>query len=199
LLTGKPTFQRTPAEILDQIRFSPPRRPTAFKPDVPPYLERICLKCLAKEPSQRYVTAADFGDELQRFLTAGPIQSQALPVLTEEYEKLEDQRADEAVPSMSRLPSSFAYCTRCGHRVEPYGANNGPVLDGEVYYKPTWPGTDSWDKWSHYWCPTCGVYWVAASYGYTLHQAPCGHVVPEHIRFCWVCGTFFLLSSTALL
>src|SRR5262245_57074661 len=58
LLTGHPPFRGTPAEIIDQARFETPRRLTFLQPSIPLAIERICLKCLAKKPHQRYATAA---------------------------------------------------------------------------------------------------------------------------------------------
>ena len=42
--------------------------------DIPPELEQICLKALAKQQQNRYTTAADFAEDLRRILpaTAGP-------------------------------------------------------------------------------------------------------------------------------
>jgi serine/threonine protein kinase len=66
LLTGQPPFRGTQAEVIDQARFEPPRRLTFLRPGLPLAIERICLKCLAKKPYQRYDTAADLADALGR-------------------------------------------------------------------------------------------------------------------------------------
>src|SRR5262249_6424906 len=42
--------------------------PRAYNPDVPPRLEAICLKCLEKDPQQRFATAGQLAEALRRFL-----------------------------------------------------------------------------------------------------------------------------------
>jgi WD40 repeat protein/tRNA A-37 threonylcarbamoyl transferase component Bud32 len=64
LLTGRPPFSGTLLEVLDKVRFRPPPPLPAF---VPRSLARICMKCLEKQPQQRYQTAEELADELKRF------------------------------------------------------------------------------------------------------------------------------------
>lgn len=73
LLTGKVPFKGpTIFATLDMVRAQAPPP----MPGVPRTLERICLKCLAKEPGQRYPTAADLALELRRFLDKTPAQTE---------------------------------------------------------------------------------------------------------------------------
>jgi len=62
LLTGRPPFQAdTPLDALVQAMHSEPPPPRALAPRADRGLEAVCLKCLAREPSQRYASAADLG------------------------------------------------------------------------------------------------------------------------------------------
>jgi serine/threonine protein kinase len=74
LLAGRRCFGGgTPLEMLAQVREYLPEPPSRWRPGLPPDLDAICLKCLAKEPQQRYPTAAALGDDLERYLTGQPI------------------------------------------------------------------------------------------------------------------------------
>jgi serine/threonine-protein kinase len=44
-----------------------------LNPDVPPPLEAICLKAMAKLPDNRYQTAAEFRADLERFRNGEPV------------------------------------------------------------------------------------------------------------------------------
>lgn len=74
LLTGKPPFiAETPIATLRKVLEEEPERPARISASVPTDLETICLKCLEKAPEQRYHSARELADELERFVNHEPI------------------------------------------------------------------------------------------------------------------------------
>jgi dipeptidyl aminopeptidase/acylaminoacyl peptidase len=77
MLTGRPPFRGlTWLETLEQVRSSDPVPPSGLQPKLPPELERICLKAMAKEPTRRYTTSDALADDLRRWLDGEPIHAQ---------------------------------------------------------------------------------------------------------------------------
>lgn len=71
LLTGRPPFSgASPAQILRSVIHDVP---AVLPVNLPRDLRTICLKCLEKRPAQRYTTASELHQELQRFLDQKPI------------------------------------------------------------------------------------------------------------------------------
>jgi serine/threonine protein kinase len=73
LLTGRPPFQGSPEEILEQVSLADPAPPRKLIPAVPRDLEKICLTCLEKKPGDRYPTATALADDLHRYLDGRPV------------------------------------------------------------------------------------------------------------------------------
>jgi eukaryotic-like serine/threonine-protein kinase len=76
LLTGRAPFRgETPAETIRQVIDNDPIAPRVLRPNVPRDLETIALRCLNKDITRRYPTAAALADDLERFLAGQPIHA----------------------------------------------------------------------------------------------------------------------------
>ncbi len=96
-LTGRvPLAGSTVPDTLNQIQNIDPVPVRRLVPNAPRDLETICEKCLQKDPTRRYRTAADLADDLQRYLEGRPIA--ARPV----------SRAEKLWKAAKRRPAAAA-------------------------------------------------------------------------------------------
>lgn len=81
LMCGLPPFEGVSVvDVLAKVKSAEPTKPSkaakhVFDREIPPDLETIVLKALEKEASARYASAADFADDLQRFLDGDLIRA----------------------------------------------------------------------------------------------------------------------------
>jgi Flp pilus assembly protein TadD len=74
ILTGRPPRQgKSKAEMIELARTMTPTPPRRIKPQVPPALEAICQKAMARRKEDRYPGAQDVADDVQRFLAGEPV------------------------------------------------------------------------------------------------------------------------------
>src|SRR5262249_13518480 len=84
LVTGVPAYGgQDRDELLRQISWEEPRTPRRLSRTIPPDLETIILKAMAKRTQDRYAPARDLADELRRFLEQKPIMARR-PTLLEQ-------------------------------------------------------------------------------------------------------------------
>ncbi len=76
VLTGRPPFEGPgPAVVLKNVCSLPPVPPGVIDPTVGEGLEAVCLKCLAKRPEDRYASAEQVGEDLERWLQGAGVRA----------------------------------------------------------------------------------------------------------------------------
>jgi serine/threonine protein kinase len=69
VVTGRlPFMTRSISDAVFQHVYSTPQPPSQFRPELPSELEMIILRCLAKQPNERFATAADLASALRQVL-----------------------------------------------------------------------------------------------------------------------------------
>src|SRR5262249_12103463 len=87
LLTLEPAFAGLDrAELLRQIAAEEPRPPRRLNKAIPPDLETVVLKAMEKNPADRYATAQELANDLERFLKDEPIRARR-PTLLQQLRK----------------------------------------------------------------------------------------------------------------
>jgi serine/threonine protein kinase len=64
LLAGRTPFEGDLLSLMSQILLDPPQPPSKHRPGLPPHLDAVCLRALAKEPAERWPSMRDFADAL---------------------------------------------------------------------------------------------------------------------------------------
>jgi WD40 repeat protein/serine/threonine protein kinase len=118
LLTCRAPFVgETPAHTILQVLRNEPIPPRKLNPSIPRDLETICLKCLEKEPHQRYATAQQLADDLQRFREGRPVLARHLSRPARAW------RWCRRFPGMAGLSATVAIGLLVGTMISMYFAN----------------------------------------------------------------------------
>ena len=95
LVSGRPPFVGSAAEVIERILFSEPIALDVLTPDCPPSLARLCSRLLAKAPADRPHSAAELAHELLTLsgLDGPPLRVGQPPCVGREREKQQLDRA----------------------------------------------------------------------------------------------------------
>jgi hypothetical protein len=81
MLTAELPFRGERTLLIVKIATEQAPSPRELVREIPRDLETICLKCLEKDPTRRFETAKDLGDELRRFAAGEPIHTRPIGTL----------------------------------------------------------------------------------------------------------------------
>jgi serine/threonine-protein kinase len=105
MVTGRPPFLgETPVAVASKhVREQPPT-PREINPAVPPDLEAIILKCMAKSPEHRYPTGDDLSVDLLRFREGRSVAAAAPPVTLGATQAMGAAGRTAALPQVGAQP-----------------------------------------------------------------------------------------------
>jgi WD40 repeat protein/serine/threonine protein kinase len=103
LLTGRLPFEGPTTAVLAKTLIQPPKPPSAYRPDVDPRLEAICLKAMAKKISERYATMDEFAAALTEYIRA---ERQAQTLTSLSMTKMPGNGAQASASDIGAAPSS---------------------------------------------------------------------------------------------
>ncbi|MEZ5940875.1 MAG: serine/threonine-protein kinase [Planctomycetaceae bacterium] len=97
LLTHRTVFKGTAQELLDQIYHREPAAPRTLNQTIPQDLETICLKAISKLPADRYQTAQQLVDDLNRFLNGEPVLARRVGLVERSWRWIRTHKAWSAL------------------------------------------------------------------------------------------------------
>lgn len=120
LVTGRPPFSaENLAELCARVLTAPAPLPSQLRAEIPPELDRIILRCLAKSPTERYRNVAELAAALLPFApSAGPLVERIQRRLTGSL----PADASGSVPPPAATPSLSHTDTAWGQRTGSRGA-----------------------------------------------------------------------------
>ena len=116
LLTGKGAFRgSTKLETLQNVIETEPQRPREIDENIPPELERICLKMLSKRASDRYATAQELAEDLFHWQSSPVAESKHVKIVPKGLRSFDAEDTDfflELLPgprNREGLPESIQF------------------------------------------------------------------------------------------
>jgi serine/threonine-protein kinase len=136
LLTGKTPFEgETPVEIAMKHLSNAPKPPSKLRSDIPPELDMVVLRALAKNPDDRYQSADEMEADLERVARGATVAAATVDTATQVLRRASAAAAAESATAATMIASPPATRAR---DVPP------PVIEEEEYRgagqdRPLWP------------------------------------------------------------
>jgi eukaryotic-like serine/threonine-protein kinase len=165
LLTGKTPFDgETPVEIAMKHLSNAPKPPSKLRSDVPPELDKIVLRALAKDPNDRYQSADEMEADLDRVARGAPVS--AATAATQVIRRPPPAAGESTDATMiAPLPS-----TRARDLPPP------PIVEEEEYAEPGGPERPLWP-----WLLAAAFVIAAAIAGFFVYHELSGSKVKEPV------------------
>lgn len=93
LLTGKIAFRGTEEEVLGNVQLGRFAKPREVNPKAPKALEAICLKAMARLSEDRYQSARDMADDLERYMADEQVRAYSEPLLAKAWRWTRNHKA----------------------------------------------------------------------------------------------------------
>jgi serine/threonine protein kinase len=131
LLVGQKLFRgKSEFETLKNVAQMPVPLPSSLRPDVPPELDRIVARALAREPADRFATGTELAEALDGVLETLRHQARALPDLL--HELFGSELASRQIPTTGLAAELLAAATTETSNVRAPRTGSGSV-DFEDY------------------------------------------------------------------
>jgi eukaryotic-like serine/threonine-protein kinase len=166
LLTGKTPFDgETPVEIAMKHLSNAPKPPSKLRPDIPPELDKVVLRALAKDPNDRYQSADEMEADLERVARGAPVSA-----------------ATAATQVLPAVPAVAADTTSATMIAPPAGAPARsvpppPIVREEEYAEPGGPERPLWP-----WLLAAAFVIAAAIAGFFVWHELSGSKVKEPVN-----------------
>jgi len=136
MITGKRLFiGESDFSTLEKVRNAEVPLPTTHNPNIPPALEQVMMKALARERDERYAWASDLADDLQQFLIEenNIYNGKKLAALlkSEFVDDIEKERARIEESMKVQPPSEMADQLASGVKATAQAPHGGPDVRGE--------------------------------------------------------------------
>jgi eukaryotic-like serine/threonine-protein kinase len=129
LLTGRTPFDGdTPVEIAMKHLSNVPQQPSALRKDIPPELDMVVMRALAKDPEDRYQSADEMEADLERVLRGAPVAAATTDTATQ----------------VMRVPPAAAAAETAATMIAPRARGGRAIVDEEYEEeppgeRPLWP------------------------------------------------------------
>jgi serine/threonine-protein kinase len=133
LLTGRKLFSRADAaSAVAAVLHEAPPPPSALRPDVPPELDAIVLKALAKAPAERFQTAGDLEDALDSYfaLRSGRPTAKHLAAFLEGLFGKERADAKRGIAQGRDLTTNISVVMKLLSPAPGSGSGSNPMVSG---------------------------------------------------------------------